>query len=235
MDLEREFNGRAPWITRFEIDGRTYGGDFEAMKDARIEQFFAAFPNVRSVLELGSLEGGHSFALSRNSRVERITAVEARDFNIEKALFIKSILRDEKVSFVQLDVEKGDLGALGSFDAVFCSGILYHLPEPWKLIEQCARVARNIFIWTQYACENEVRKTVNGYRGRWYKEGGWRDPLSGVSKWSFWLSMGSLANLLTASGYDQITIIENNLTHPKGCAVTLAARNTTLANKDQAG
>lgn len=39
---------------------------------------------------------------------------------------------------------------LGQFDAVFCSGLLCHLPEPWKLIEQMPRIAPKLFIWTHY-------------------------------------------------------------------------------------
>ena len=223
MDLNRQFNDRGPWVTRFDIDGASYGGGFDAMRDPRIAQFFAAFPDVRSVLELGSLEGGHSIALAARPTVERVTAVEARRSNIEKAVFVKQVVEDTKVEFIEMDVEKGDLAALGRFDAVFCSGLLYHLPEPWDLVRKCADVSPRIFIWTQYACEREARKLINGYRGRWYKEGGRKDPLSGVSKWSYWLSLGSLVKLLTDCGYSETTIIHNDLSHSNGCAVTLSA------------
>ncbi|HMJ08316.1 MAG TPA: class I SAM-dependent methyltransferase [Pyrinomonadaceae bacterium] len=222
MDITTEFNELSPWITRFNIEGTAYGGDFDAMNDVRIDQFFAAFPDVKTVLELGSLEGGHSFAIARHPSVEKVIAVEARSENIERAKFIKGLLKDEKVEFVEADLEKADLSTFGKFDAVLCSG-LYHLPEPWKLVEQCGKVSGGIFIWTQNACENEAKKFSGGYRGKWYREGGWRDPLSGVSKYSFWLSFGSLVNLLTANGFERIEVIENNLEHPKGCAVTLAA------------
>ncbi len=116
------------------------------------------------------------------------------------------------------DLEEFDLLSLGTFDAVFCSEILYHLPEPWKLIERCSKVTSNLFIWTQYACENEAKKFSSGYRGKWYRKGRWLDPLSGVSKYSFWLNMGSLLNILTASGFRHEVILENNVNHPNGCA-----------------
>lgn len=223
MNLAEEFKAREPWITKFAIDGVEYGGNFDALGDARIGQFFDVFPNVKTVLELGSLEGGHSFALARAASVERVVAIEARRKSIDNAKFVQGLLNDKKVEFVEADLEKTDLARLGKFDAVLCSGILYHLPEPWKLVERCAAVAPRIFIWTQYACEGEAKKFSGGYRGKWYREGGWLDPLSGVSKYSFWLSLGSLVNLLTANGYKDIRIIENNLNHPNGCAVTLSA------------
>jgi hypothetical protein len=223
MNLAEEFKSREPWVTKFAIDGVEYGGGFDALNDARITQFFEVFPNVKTILELGSLEGGHSFALARSPSVERVVAIEARSKSIENAKFVQNLLKDKKVEFIEADLEKTDLTRFGAFDAVFCSGILYHLPEPWKLIERCRDLSPKIFIWTQYACENEAKKFANGYRGKWYREGGWRDPLSGVSKYSFWLSMGSLVNLLTTNNYKDIRIIENNLKHPNGCAVTLAA------------
>lgn len=223
MNLADEFKAREPWVTKFEINGTAYGGNFDAMNDARITQFFSSFPQVKTILELGSLEGGHSFALAKNPAVEKVVAVEARKQNIDKAQFVKTLLKDRKVEFIEADLEKLNFAELGAFDAVFCSGLLYHLPEPWKLIEQCRKASTKIFIWTQYACETEAKKFSGGFRGKWYREGGWLDPLSGVSKHSFWLSMGSLINLLTSHGYENIHIIENNLNHPKGCAVTLSA------------
>jgi SAM-dependent methyltransferase len=227
MNLENEFKLREPWITKFMIGGVEYGGNFDAMRDARISQFFDCFPNVRTVLELGSLEGGHSLALAAHPKVERVVAIEARERNIDNARFVQRLLNDTKVEFILADLEKLELESLGTFDAVFCSGILYHLPEPWKLFENCGTVTSNLFIWTQYACENQAKKFSGGYRGKWYREGGWLDPLSGVSKYSFWLSMGSLLNVLTVNGFRHEVILENNLDHPNGCAVTLAARKLT--------
>lgn len=224
MNLIEQFKEKEPWITKFKIDGINYGGDFDAINDQRIAYFFDSFPNVQTIVELGSLEGGHSFALARRASVEKVIAVEARDKNIEKAKFVQGLFDDKKVEFIKADLEKTNLIELGKFDAVFCSGLLYHLPEPWKLIEQCRKVSPNIFMWTQYACENEAIKFSGGLREKWSREGGWRDPLSGVSKYSFWLSLGSLINLLTANDYKNIQIIDNNLNHSHGCAVTLSAK-----------
>ncbi|MFN2412171.1 MAG: class I SAM-dependent methyltransferase, partial [Pyrinomonadaceae bacterium] len=196
---------------------------FDAFDDVRIRHFFESFSLVETVIELGSLEGGHSFALAQNPFVKRVLAIEGRSENIEKAEFVKNILNDEKVKFMQADLEKTDLQSFGTFDAVFCSGLLYHLPKPWELIPKLAKISPNIFIWTQISEEAKAKKMREGWRGKFYREGGFLDPLSGLSKKSFWLSLGSLINLLTLSGYKEIKIIENNLTHAKGPAVTLAA------------
>ncbi len=222
-NLSEEFESKGPWITKFVIDGESYGGDFDAMNDVRVEQFFECFPNSKRILELGSLEGGHSFALARNPLVEEVIAVELRDQNVSRAKFVQQVLGDRKVKFVHADVLEYDFAEQGEFDAIFCSGLLYHLREPWKLIEKIGKATANTFLWTHYACENEAKKFSGGFRGRWYKEHGWLDPLSGGAKHSFWLSMGSLVNLLNANGFNRINLLENNLTHRSGCSITLAA------------
>ncbi|HVE55363.1 MAG TPA: class I SAM-dependent methyltransferase [Pyrinomonadaceae bacterium] len=218
-----EFEKLKPWVTKFHIEGKDYGGNFDALNDVRIGQFFDVFPKVKSVIELGSLEGGHSFALAKSPVVEKVLAVEGREKNIEKAKLVQDIFGDQKVEFVQGDIEKLDFQQFGTFDAVFCSGLLYHLPKPWELIPKLARVSPNIFIWTQISEEAKAKKMREGWRGKIYREGGFFDPLSGLSKKSFWLSLGSLIGLLTANGYREIKIIEHNLAHPNGAAVTLAA------------
>lgn len=81
MDLTSEFAKRGPWITRFVIDGVESGGKFDTLADARVDQFFECFPNVRTIPDLGSLEGGQTFALARHPGVERVFGIEARAAN----------------------------------------------------------------------------------------------------------------------------------------------------------
>lgn len=223
QSLKAEFDKLGPWITKYTIDGEDFGGYFDAMNDARIDQFFGVFPEVETVLELGSLEGGHSFALARNPRVKRVVAIEGREPNVKRSELVKGVLKDEKVEFVIGDIEKLDFDKFGKFDAVFCSGLLYHLPRPWELIPKLARLSDNIFIWTQISDELKAKKVREGRRGKFYREGGIFDPLSGMSRKSFWLTLGSLMELLTENGFRETKIIEHSLTHPKGHAVTLAS------------
>src|SRR6187549_161567 len=119
-NLGAEFERLKPWITKFHLEGADYGGNFDAMNDARIAQFFDIFPEAETVIELGSLEGGHSFALARNPSVKRVVAIEGREKNIEKAKLVQKILGDKKVEFTQGDLEKLDFAQFGTFDAVFC-------------------------------------------------------------------------------------------------------------------
>jgi hypothetical protein len=100
---------------------------------------------------------------------------------------------------------------------------LYHLPEPWKLIEQLPAVAPILFIWTQYAAEEEAVDIGRGLRGKIHVEGGPEEPLSGMSATSIWLTLASLRELLSASGYKKIDIIHDDPAHANGPAVTIGA------------
>ena len=222
VDLVAEFARRGPWITRFVIEGVASGGDYEVINDRRVRQFLERFPNVRTILELGSLEGGHTFTLARQPGVERILAIEARAANIEKAKFIGSLLGVSNVQFRQANLEQVQLASFGYFDVIFCCGLLYHLPEPWKLISKLPLVAPSLFVWTVYANENEATIEIDGLRGREYVEGGLNEPLSGLSPTSIWLTLSSLLELLKRSGYREIEIIEK-AQNPNGPAVSLAA------------
>jgi protein-L-isoaspartate O-methyltransferase len=222
-DLAREFEIRAPWITKFAIEGKEYGGTFDPSKDPRVPQFAECFPSASQVLELGSLEGGHTFMLARLANVERVVAVEGRKANIEKARFLQTLFGITNVQFVQANIERFKLSQLGSFDAIFCSGVLYHLPQPWRLIEQMSQISANLFIWTHYALEQEAKKVKRGYAGKLYREAGVSDPLSGLSAKSFWPTLDSLRTMLSRSGYGTIQILQNHVDHPHGPSVTLTA------------
>jgi len=222
-NLEDEFKKRSPWVTKFVIDGKEYGGDFDALNDKRLERFLQHFSDASTILELGSLEGGHTFALAQHPHIRRVLAIEGRESNMHKAQFVQQLLDVNKVEFMSADLEKTDLTRLGQFDAIFCVGLLYHLPNPWSLIEQMSQVSKNLFIWTHYADPAQADKVVNGYRGMLYQEGGIVDSLSGMSASSFWPTLEALTQMLNHHGFTAINIIEDNALHPHGPAITLTA------------
>lgn len=223
LDLGREFEKRGPWVTKFVIDGEAFGGDFDPSADPRVRLFFKWFPDAKEILEFGSLEGGHTFNLAQRSGVQRVMGIEARRANRERAVWIQQLLGISNVEFRIANLEEIDLATFGRFDALFCSGVLYHLPEPWDLVNQFSKVSQNVFIWTHYADEHQANEIVNGYSGKSYQEAGKSDPLSGLSPVSFWPTLSSLIKMLTVNGYHSIHILENNLTHPHGPSVIMAA------------
>ena len=222
-DLAAQFAKLGPWIYQFQIGGQTYGGGISALGDVRVERFLRFAPKAQTILELGSLEGAQSFILARHPGVKRVVALEGREANLRKARLVQRLLEISNVEFIQANLEQADLTSFGKFDAVFCCGLLYHLPEPWTLLEQLPNVAPRLFIWTQYAADDEAREVANGLRGKIHIEGGADEPLSGMSSTATWLTLDSLRDVLAASGYRKIEVIHDDPAHANGPAVTIGA------------
>jgi SAM-dependent methyltransferase len=232
-DLTAEFAKLAPWVFQFRIDGHDYGGEISAIGDIRVERFFRFAPNAANILELGALEGAQTFILAERPGVKKVLALEGRAANLRKARFLQKLLRVENAEFAQANLEETDLSGYGKFDAVFCCGLLYHLPKPWELIQRFPSIAPILFLWTVYAAENEASELPNGMRGKIHIEGGPDEPLSGMSSTATWLTLGSLITLLTESGYESVHVIDNDLTHPNGPAVTIGATTSMLNDESR--
>lgn len=220
--IKNEFKKYKPWVTQFTIEDKKYGGKISFENDMRIKQIFDCFPDFHSILDLGSLEGGQTFQLAKRLDVQ-VLGIEERQANVEKAKFVQQLLRLRNVEFIQADLEKTELSTFGQFDAVFCSCLLYHLPEPWKLIKEIGNISHKLFIWTHYATEDKANEIVHGFHGFWYQECGVKDPLSGLSIKSFWITPPSLKEMLKQYAFCNLKIIEDNPNHPNGPCVTLAA------------
>ena len=215
-ELEEEFRSRGPWVTKFSIKGKDYGGEISYKIDKRLMFFFKYFSNVDSILDLGSLEGGQTFRLAEIPGT-RVVGIEGRKTNIQRAKWIQHILQIENVEFIEANLETVQLHKYGRFDVVNCEGVLYHLLEPWKLIEQISMVTDNVFIWTHYVMDEKANTTVNGYRGTYISEG--NDPLSGLSERSLHLTLGSIKDILKRYGFVDITILENTFDEPRHLSI----------------
>jgi hypothetical protein len=103
-------------------------------------------------------------------------------------------------------------------------GLLYHLPEPWKLIKQMSRVARGVYLWTHYARAKEAKAVRHDYQGYIFRD--WFflfEALSGLSPTSFWPTREGLLQMLADYGYVDVTVVDDNPAHQHGPAITLAA------------
>jgi hypothetical protein len=205
-DIQERFDALRPWYTRFTVDGKHYGGDASYDDDARVALFYAWFARPATILELGSLEGGHSVQLAAPGFVERLVGVEARAGNIARAKLAAELLGRGNIEFRQADLERALLDPFGAFDAVFCGGLLYHLMRPWHLLEEVGKVTDQFFLDTQVSATEDA--TFEGYVGCWYAEQPDQptrhtdtDTLSGLSDASFWLTLPCLVDTLRRIGF----------------------------------
>jgi hypothetical protein len=219
-----QFRKHRNWITRFTIDGQPYGGWYDALADERLGQFEQACPARGRILEMGSLEGGHSFALARMPNVQTVVGLEGREYNVRKAELVRDALEVRNVEFHVDDVETCDLRKYGRFDVCFNLGLLYHLAQPWMHLKNVRQVTDTIFLGTHYADPAKVNHQLNGYPGWMYQEFGLDDPMSGLSPASFWPSLEGLKKMLEDAGFPQIHIIKDVM-HQNGPTVLLVAKS----------
>ncbi len=219
--VQAGFDKLGPWVTQFRINGKTYGGNQPFYGDPRVLQMFKSFSNVKTILELGSLEGGQSFELARQRGVEKVVGVEGRQYNIDKANFVKKVLEVKNVEFVLGNLEDG-LSQYGQFDAVFCCGLLYHLPRPWVLLDAFRAAAPRLVLSTHYSLESGVKEVNEGFPGHWYGEYGHGDPLSGLSPQSYWITLASMTARLKQAGFENVEVISEE-PHPHGPILLLTA------------
>jgi hypothetical protein len=198
-DIRARFDALGEWYTRYEIAGEVVGGENSYADDYRTELFFSWFGRPRTILELGSFEGGHSLTLAGPPFVERLLGLEGRAENIARSTLAVDLLGRGNVEFQQADLDAdGALAGLDRFDAVFCAGLLYHLANPSRLLGAIGGLTDRLFLDTHYATEE---LDVDGRLGSWFHELGPEHPLSGLTAESAWLTLPSLICAVNDAGF----------------------------------
>jgi len=155
-------------------------------------------PGGGRVADLGALEGGYAVAFARAGY--QVLAVEARIRNMARCLHTAARVDLPGLAFAHGDARS--LDAYGTFDAVFCCGLLYHLDRPAEFLRMLGTVTRRLLILqTHYSVRPDA---VNeGLPGHWYGE----DP-SEEAAWaswgndrSFWLAEEALLDAVRAAGF----------------------------------
>lgn len=212
--------------------------------DARIKWAIEALGGVagRKLLELGPLEGGHTFSLEM-AGAQSIVAIEASSRAYLKCLIAKEIVGLRCAQFLLGDFEEYLRAGAERFDAVVASGVLYHVRNPVELIHNLARVTDRVFIWTHYF----VRERLAGIPHMAHRVGeshsaehaGFRHTLhrynygdfldttrfaGGSQEFSHWLNRDDLLGALRHAGFAEIQLGEDDLEHVNGPAISLVAR-----------
>jgi hypothetical protein len=227
-------------------------GKFDGFADERIGWLLDELGDIKgqSVLELGPLEGGHTFLLE-NAGAE-VTSIEGNYGAFLRCLTVKNLL-GLNAKFI-----------LGNFSKLKCTndrynivvacGVLYHMADPVSLLRDLAKKTDNIFIWTHYFEEDLdkwsplVRRQLR--RGKWDRKNikyqnieglevrtvrqnygkalGWRGFCGGTEKFSYWIYKDDLLSLLKSLGFINIRINFDKVDHQNGpCFALLASKFDT--------
>ncbi len=148
--LERLRAGR-PRATGSAPDAPLFDWPFyEAITEARLSHLATLDLPVegRSVLDVGCGIGRLSeFFTARGCDV---LCVDGREQNIEE---LRRLYPDRRAAVV--DVETDGLGEHGSFDVVFCYGLLYHLADPFAFLRRAAAICGELLILETCVCDAE--------------------------------------------------------------------------------
>jgi SAM-dependent methyltransferase len=211
--------------------------------DPRIKWATQALGGVegKRVLELGPLEGGHTYLLEAAGARE-VVAIEASARAYLKCLIAKEVVGLTRSRFLFGDFEAYLRGEPERYDAIIACGVLYHLRDPVELIHNLARVTDRIYLWTQYFMRENVaaiphmkdrfpgshEAEYEGFRytANRYEYGNFLDTTrfaGGSEEYSHWLSRDDLLGALRHAGFNEIVIHEDDLKHPNGPCISLAA------------
>ena len=218
------------------------GGHARLFDDGRIKWFAercGGFQGKR-VLELGPLEGGHPSMIARAGAAS-VTAIEANGGAFLKCLIVQNAL-GFKADFMLGDFSKYLEHCEIKFDVIVASGVLYHMSDPVRLLQNAARVTNSIGLWTHYYDEQIVRgradlqkkfdkvpqieqfgsREIKLFKQSYLEALRWKGFCGGSASTSYWLTKESLLGLLEELGFE-VAIGEDAKTHANGPAMTLFA------------
>lgn len=187
------------------------------------------------VLELGPLEGGHSYQLEKLGAA----AVVAIDTNTEaylKCLIVKEVLGLTRCEFRLGDALEYMKTTADRYDVVFCSGLLYHMKNPIELIKACCDVGNRCFVWSHYYNEASGNNggqrmprhvTEDGFETTYHElesqDQGAGTDLGGHEGAGGWMGQEEIFACFRHFGLDEIQVFEDAPLHPNGAAMSFAA------------
>jgi SAM-dependent methyltransferase len=223
-----------------EFDPAWRGGEAKLLVDPRPGYAarylgIAGYLNGMTVLELGPLEGAHTYQLEQLGAA-RVLAIESNVEAYLKCLIMKEALGMQRASFMLGDFSLYLRDAAERFDLVFCCGVLYHMENPLALIRDIARVTGKCLVWTHYydpgRASDRVPKpaVVDGFSATYFGAR-YHDRAQG----SFWGGNKPTANWMTRDdivaafrnfGFDVVEIIDDQPEAKPGPAFSFAARRS---------
>ena len=242
------------WVGAMPPHTGCVAGKFALYDDPRIEWMLEGYDCANKiVLELGPLEGFHTFMLHEAGAAE-IDAVEANALAFVRCLITKEILKLDRANLHLGDFMKWLETTEKAYDLIVASGVLYHSHDPVRLLELIARKANSVFLWTHYFDDTamplgdlrrvpfseavETREClgvpVRLHERSYYQA--WSDPsfCGGIQDRHFWIDRADILALLEAFGFDRVVIADEEPGHVNGPSFSVFAERTAAPVSDHA-
>lgn len=231
------------WSSQFPSGSGLTGGNAALFEDQRLVWALQRLGGVKGkrVLELGPLEGGHTYMLEQ-AGAAKITAIEANRRCFLKCLIVKEVLGLKRASFLLGDFQPWLEAATRQFDLIVAAGVLYHMTEPVKLLKMLGASTGRIYMYTHYI-PDDLRKdepwasSIVGVEERdgikhWIKSYGemGASPVycGGVYQTCAWLTKSDIFALLDEMGFSHIDCNIDERKHPNGPCINFVASRTKL-------
>ncbi|MBT9316765.1 class I SAM-dependent methyltransferase [Leptothoe spongobia] len=212
-------------------------------EDARIDWMANTLGGLegKTILELGPLEGGHSYMMSQMGAL-KIDSIEANTRAFLKCLCVKEIFNLDSVNFMLGDCNDFLENNQYKYDLIVASGILYHMVEPVKLLRLIANSTDKLMIWTHYYDKDVIENNsalskkftapqemnIDGFSvsiaEQFYNEAlDWQGFCGGSQPTSRWLLRQSILDVLESLGFARLNISFEDKKHPNGPCFALCA------------
>jgi hypothetical protein len=237
------FNGE--WLSRFPPPfEHLEAGSVPLFQDSRITwagKSLGGFDGA-NILELGPLEGGHSYMLEQQGAAS-VLAIEANRRAYMKCLIAKEICRLQRVQFILGDFVEFLRQSDQQFDICIASGVLYHMQNPVELLSLISTRADKLMLWTHYYDEAMINANPNLRHGHFGKRKSMefadfshnlyqlnyleslksRKFAGSAARFSHWMNRTDILAALKYFGYGSLEIAFENREHPHGPCFTVAA------------
>ena len=230
------------WSCRFPEAVGVEAGEAGLFDDVRLHLIFEWLGDRAPgrVLELGPLEGAHTWMLEQAGAT--VHAIESNGRAFLKCLITKELLgmrnarfsRGDFVDFLRSDDQR--------YDLVLASGVLYHMVDPLELLRLIAARSDRLAIWTQYYDPDAIAAigatplfsgepelvTLEGVEYRLHPKEyrtalEWGGFCGGPETYARWMERDQLIGALRQLGYRDVQEHLDHVDHPNGPAIFLLA------------
>jgi tRNA (mo5U34)-methyltransferase len=156
-EIQRRIATFPRWHYEFDLQGvktPIFDAAHRNRHQQRVEYFFDTLVEFcggslkgKRILDLGCNAGFWSLK-AINAGADFVHGVDGRQMHVDEANFVfeASEIDPSRYQFTLGDVLTKDFTELGSFDIVFCLGLLYHIAKPIEMFENVSKVSTDIMV-----------------------------------------------------------------------------------------